>query len=171
MRILTLGDPVLRDKCVPVEAVDRELEQLVRDMGEALREAPGRVGLAAPQVGVLKRLFIYDLGWGPRCLVNPEIIESEGEYPREEGCLSIPGIYVTVQRFDRVKVSGTTLSGHHVVLETCGFGAQVMQHECDHLDGVLIIDHCDAEERGRALTEYDALCALERPGFEGGGGK
>ncbi len=171
MRILTLGDPVLREKCVPVEAVDRELELLARDMGDTLREAPGRVGLAAPQVGVLKRLFIYDLGWGARCLINPEIIETEGEYPREEGCLSIPGIYVTVQRYDLVKVRGTTLSGYHIVLEIGGFGAQVIQHECDHLDGVLIIDRCDPEERGRALTGYEEFRARDRPANGGEGGE
>lgn len=171
MRILTLGDPVLREKCAPVEGVDRDLERLVRDMCETLLEAPGRVGLAAPQVGVPLRLFIYDLGWGPHCLMNPEIVEAEGDYPREEGCLSLPGVYVTIRRYDRVKVRGTTMSGHHIALETSGFGAQVLQHEYDHLEGVLIIDRCDPEQRERALAEYEEFRERERRGGAGEGGE
>jgi peptide deformylase len=102
-------------------------------------------------------MFVYDFGYGPRCLINPRIIEGEGEQTGDEGCLSFPGIYVTVTRFDRIKTSCFTPSGHNIVIESEGFPARVMQHECDHLDGVLLIDRCDAEERERALEEFQEI--------------
>jgi peptide deformylase len=139
MEIRIIGDPALRE------------------MSGTLAASPGRVGLAAPQVGVLKRIFIYDLGHGPHCMINPELVETEDEAICQEGCLSIPGIYVSVPRFQRVKVKCTTLSGHKIVLEAEGFTAQVMQHECDHLEGVLILDRCDPEEKKRALAEFQQL--------------
>jgi peptide deformylase len=157
MEIKTLGDPVLREKCRQVEAVDDEVADLIEKMSETLRASPGRVGLAASQVGVLKKLFVYDLGFGNRCLINPEIIEIENETFCEEGCLSIPGIYISVKRYERVKVKCKTLSGHNIVIEAEGFLAQVLQHECDHLEGVLIIDRCDPAERKRAMEEYQEL--------------
>jgi peptide deformylase len=157
LRIRTLGDPVLREKSRRLEEVDAEARELIEEMADTLCEQPGRVGLAAPQVGVLKRLFVYDLGHGPRCLVNPEIVAAQGEQPNEEGCLSLPGIYITVPRHQRVRVRCSTPSGHNVVIEAEDFPARVMQHECDHLDGVLIIDRCDEEERKRALEEYQEL--------------
>lgn len=157
LRIRKLGDPVLREKSRTVEEFDAEARELISDMADTLSEKPGRAGLAAPQVGVLKRLFVYDLGYGPRCLINPEIVAAQGEQPNEEGCLSLPGIYITVPRFERVRVKCTTPSGHNVVIEAEDFPARLMQHECDHLDGVLIIDRCDDEERKRALEEYQEL--------------
>lgn len=155
LEIRTLGDPVLREKCRAVETVDREVRDLVLKMEETLREAPGRVGLAASQVGVLKKLFIYDLGHGTRCLINPKIVETENETLCEEGCLSLPGVYISLPRFERVKVSCMTPSGQNIVLESVGFTAQVLQHECDHLEGVLIIDRCDPDERKRALEQCE----------------
>jgi peptide deformylase len=157
LEIRTIGDPVLREKCRNVESVDEEVKGIIEQMSETLAGSPGRVGLAACQIGVLKRLFVYDLGQGTHCLINPEIVEAGNETVCEEGCLSIPGIYVSIPRFERVKVRGTTPSGHDVVIEAEGFVAQVLQHECDHLDGVLIIDRCDAEERKKALAEYQEL--------------
>jgi len=161
LEIRTLGDPVLRENCRDVDSLDNEVKSLIQDMGETLSSSPGRIGLAASQVGVLKRLFVYDLGYGTRCLINPEIIESEGEDLCEEGCLSVPGIYVEVPRFERVKVRCTLPSGHRIILENEGLPARVVQHECDHLDGVLIVDRCDPEERRRALEEYQEL-SLQR---------
>ncbi len=154
LRIRTFGDPVLREKCREVEEVDEEVRELIGEMGEVLSEAPGRLGLAASQVGVLKRLFIYDLGAGIRCLINPEIIEAADEEVCEEGCLSIPGVSVSLPRHSRVRARCMTPSGHRIVIEGEGLIAQLLQHECDHLDGVLIIDRCDPEERKRALEEY-----------------
>jgi peptide deformylase len=157
MEIRIIGDPALREKCREVTSTDEEVKDLFKKMADTLAASPGRVGLAASQVGVLKRIFIYDLGYGPRCIINPEIVETEDETFCEEGCLSIPGIYVSLPRFGRVKVKCTTLSGHNIVLEAEGFTAQVLQHECDHLEGVLIIDRCDPEERKRALAEFQQL--------------
>ena len=157
LEIRKLGDIIIRERSREVETIDHEIKELVDAMGEILHSVPGRVGLAAPQVGVLKRLFVYDIGHGVRCILNPLIVESDEEKDCEEGCLSVPGVYVALQRYDLVKMRCTTLRGHNIVVETRGFLAQVFQHECDHLDGVLIIDRCDEEERRRALEEYQDL--------------
>lgn len=157
MEIRTLGDPVLREKCHRVEEMDPEVKGLIKGMSDTLREETTRVGIAAPQVGSIKRLFIYDLGHGVRCALNPEMIEREGEYTSEEGCLSIPGVSIEVRRFQRIKMRCRTTSGHRIVVESWGFSARVFQHECDHLDGILIIDRCSDEERRRALAVYQEL--------------
>jgi peptide deformylase len=157
LEIRTIGDPVLQEKCREVDQLDSEVSNLIDDMIETLGSVPGRAGLAASQVGVLKSLFVYDIGYGPRCLVNPELIETDNEIICEEGCLSIPGVSVSLPRFERVKVRCQTPSGHNIVLESRGFTAQVIQHECDHLEGVMIIDRCDSEEKKRALEEYQEL--------------
>jgi len=154
LKIRTFGDPVLREKCREVEEVDEEVRELIEQMGKALAEEPGRLGLAASQVGVLKRLFVYDLGAGVRCLINPEIIETADEKACEEGCLSVPGVYVSLPRYGRVKARCITPSGHRIVIEGEGLIAQLLQHECDHMEGMLIVDRCDPEERKRALEEY-----------------
>lgn len=161
LKIRTFPDPVLREKCHPVEEVDREVKELIERMGDALGEAPGRLGLAAPQVGVLKRMFVYDLGAGARCLINPEIIEAVDEEPHEEGCLSLPGVYISLPRGGKVRARCMTPSGHRIEIEGEGLLAQLLQHECDHLEGLLIIDRCDPEERKRALEEYREM-ALRR---------
>lgn len=155
--IRKLGDPVLRASCAPVESIDKEIESLIEAMCETLSGQPGGAGLAAPQVGVTARLLIYDAGFGPHALINPEIIEAEGECLIEEGCLSLPGIYVMITRHEQVKVLCQTPSGHHIILETSGFVAQLLQHECDHLDGVLLIDRCDQDEKERAIAEFEEL--------------
>jgi len=157
LEIRTIGDPVLREKCREVDQVDSEVSNLIDDMMETLGSAPGRAGLAASQVGVLKRLFVYDIGYGPRCLINPEMIETDNEITCEEGCLSIPGVSISIPRFERIKVRCQTPSGHNIVVESRGFTAQVMQHECDHLEGVMIIDRCDPEDKKKALEEYQEL--------------
>jgi peptide deformylase len=157
LEIRKLGDPVLREKCAQVTAVDKEMEALIAGMCDALTEKPGRAGLAAPQVGVPFRFFVYDAGFGPRVLINPSVVESSGELLVEEGCLSLPGVYVTLKRYEHVKVRGTTLSGHNIVMETEGFVGQLLQHECDHLDGVLMIDRCESEEKERAIAEFEQL--------------
>jgi peptide deformylase len=157
LKIRKLGDPVLREKSRELSEIDADARELIRDMSEALTAEPGRAGLAAPQVGILKRLFVYDLGYGPRCLVNPEIVSGEGEEAHDEGCLSIPGIYVSVPRYREVSMRCVLPSGHTVQIEAEGFPGRVLQHECDHLDGVLIIDRCDDEDRKRALEEFQEL--------------
>src|SRR5690606_6936709 len=123
----------------PVAAVDERVVQLLKDMVETMYAADG-VGLAAPQVGVSERLIVVDVGEGPIHLVNPILEEAEGVEVGREGCLSIPGVYGLVERHARVVVSGLDLDGKPVRVEGTGLLARALQHEIDHLDGVLFID-------------------------------
>ena len=143
--ILTYPDKRLRKEAAPVEVVDEEIQTIVDDMAETMYAAPG-MGLAATQVGIDKRIIIYDIS-GPEdnpkleVLINPEIVESEGSQLSEsEGCLSVPDFRSDVKRFDRVKVDALDRNGQAVQIETDGIHAIVLQHEIDHLDGVLFID-------------------------------
>lgn len=149
--IRTLGDPVLREPARPVERFDAALRRLADDMIETMREAPG-VGLAAPQVGRSVRLFVFDVGEGPRAVANPVLSGHEGEQVGEEGCLSIPGLYFPVRRALRVVAEGVDLGGDPLRIEGEELVARVLQHEVDHLDGVLFIDRLDEEERRRAMA-------------------
>ncbi len=161
MEIRRVGDPVLREKCIDVEEIDAGIKRLVKEMEETMFASGGR-GLAASQVGVMKRLFIYDGGHGVRCIINPEIIETEGEEEGEEGCLSIPGVVVKVNRAKKIKVRCKTLSGYTILIEPGGFLSRVFQHECDHLDGILIIDRCSVEERRRAFNLLEKMEMAKR---------
>ena len=157
LRIRTLGDPVLRQPARPLEDFDRSLRRLVEDMFETMYDAPG-VGLAAPQVGISLRFFVYDDGktTGRRFLANPEILEREGEQTHDEGCLSIPGPYHPTTRAMRVRVRGQDLEGRPVEVEGEGLVARILQHETDHLDGVLFIDRLPEEGRRQVMKEYRA---------------
>ena len=109
-------------------------------------DAPG-LGLAAPQVGVQKRLFVYDLGEGPRTLVNPVISEARGEWSYEEGCLSVPGLSFEIMRPKEIHLTGYDLDGNEVSIEADELLARLFQHELDHLDGVLLLEHLDDDQR------------------------
>lgn len=137
--IVTLGDEVLRKKCRPVSEVTERIQTLVDDMIETMHDANG-VGLAAPQVGVMRRIFVVDIGDGPIVLINPEIIEMSGEQTGEEGCLSLPGKAGTVTRANYVKIKGLDRYGNEQVYEGTELLARAFQHENDHLDGVIYID-------------------------------
>jgi len=150
--IRTLGDPVLRQPAGPVEEFDDALGALAEDMIETMHEAPG-VGLAAPQVGRAIRLVVFDIGEGPSALVNPTLSSPEGEQVGEEGCLSIPGLYFEVRRAMRVTAQGFDTSGEPVRIEAEELLARVLQHEVDHIDGLLFIDRLDEDERKRAMAE------------------
>lgn len=146
LEILTHPDPVLRTRCAPVTG---NPTALARAMLEAMYAAPGR-GLAAPQVGVTERLFVMDATWkegvpDPRVFVNPEIVASEGRQVNEEGCLSIPGVPRRVARAARVTLAFDGPEGRREERFE-GFAAACVQHEMDHLDGVLILDHPEADE-------------------------
>ena len=150
--IRKFGDPVLRQKAKEVERVTDAHRRLVTDMLQTMREAPG-VGLAGPQVGVLERIFVWEVGeeWG--AVFNPVIqSRSEETVESEEGCLSLPGLYYPVTRPERVVVTGSDENGEPVTLEVDELLARVCQHEIDHLDGVLFIDHLPDELRKEALT-------------------
>lgn len=153
--IRIFGDPVLKQRAAEVTKVDGALLRLVDDMVETMYEAPG-VGLAAPQVGVQKRLFVYDLhdGLGARTLVNPTISDSRGEWEYEEGCLSVPGLYFPIIRPKEVHLTGYDLDGNEVSIEADEFEARVFQHEVDHLDGKLLLEHLDDDQRKSALKAF-----------------
>lgn len=137
--IVKLGDEVLRKKCRPVDKVTERIQILVDDMIETMHDANG-VGLAAPQVGVMRRIFVVDIGDGPIVLINPEIIEMSGEQTGEEGCLSLPGKAGTVTRANYVKIKGFDRDGNEQIYEGTELLARAFQHENDHLDGILYID-------------------------------
>jgi peptide deformylase len=151
LEICKYPDPVLLKKAKPVNKLDDETKKLVQDMIDTMYQAPG-IGLAANQIGRPIRIIVFDItpkdqDRQPSVLVNPEIIESEGEQTLEEGCLSVPEYYSDVKRSAKVKVRGQDLEGNAV--EVCGEGllATVLQHEIDHLDGILFIDRISALKR------------------------
>ena len=132
--IRTQGDPVLEKVCKPVKTMTPRLQGLVDDMLETMYEANG-VGLAAPQVGVLRRIVVIDVGEGPYVLVNPEIIEKDGEQTGQEGCLSVPGVYGIVTRPEHVKAKAFDKDMKPYEIEAEGLFARAICHELDHLDG------------------------------------
>ena len=159
--ILCWPDPLLAEVCAPIEQITPDIETLANDMLETMYAAPSR-GLAAPQVGVLKRLFVMDVGWkegkpDPLVCINPMLQEvSEDRCTNEEGCLSIPGVVAEVSRPARVQMVWTGLNGARYVQSFDGFAATCAQHELDHLDGVVTFDHLDAETRAALIAEFQA---------------
>lgn len=139
LEIVRVGDPVLRTQAKPVKKIGPSLRSLVDDMLETMYRAKG-VGLAAPQIGVLKQLVVIDVGEGPIILFNPSITRTEGEMTGNEGCLSLPGIYGDVTRFEKVQATGLDREGRQVWVEGEGLLARALQHEIDHLAGILFID-------------------------------
>jgi peptide deformylase len=164
--IRTYGDPVLRTPTTPVENIDDGVRKLVEDLTETMYAAPG-VGLAANQIGVSRRVAVFDAqdGLGVRVLINPEIVETAGEYEFEEGCLSVPGHYWTITRPAYARVRSLDLDGSEVEYEGEDLLGRVLQHEIGHLDGGLLIDHLDRRARKRALRDL-RLEALGLPGTE-----
>ncbi|NLC38137.1 MAG: peptide deformylase [Clostridia bacterium] len=138
-QIVKIGDPVLREKAREVPKVTPNIEKLLQNMADTMYDAEG-VGLAAPQIGVSKRVIVIDIGEGLLELINPEILEREGQDRQVEGCLSVPGVQGEVIRAYRVKVKGWDRKGEEKVIIGEGLLARVLQHEIDHLDGVLFVD-------------------------------
>ncbi|NWG30177.1 MAG: peptide deformylase [Rhodocyclaceae bacterium] len=141
--ILRYPDPRLHTVAKPVEAVDAGIKKLVADMFETMYEAPG-IGLAATQVNVHKRVLVLDVSEDksqPMAFINPEILAREGEHVGEEGCLSVPGIYETVKRSERIRVRALNLEGEPFELEADGLLAVCLQHEIDHLDGKVFVEY------------------------------
>jgi len=160
LEIRLFGDPVLTQRSDPVTRFDAELVRFGDDLLETLRAAHG-AGLAAPQVGVLKRMFAYDIPPDPETgehpsgvLVNPVITRWEGEQDGEEGCLSFPGLYYACRRAMEVTVQAVDTRGRPLELDGEGLLARCIQHEVDHLDGVLFIDRLSRGDRKRALKQW-----------------
>lgn len=150
MTIRTYGDPVLKERAREVENIDGSVANLVDSMVETMYAAPG-TGLAANQVGVQRRIFVYDVGEGARTVINPRIVESEGEWAYEEGCLSVPGLSWEIVRPNAVHLVGLDLEGNEVSIEATEFEGRVFQHELDHLDGILLVERLDEDQRKEAL--------------------
>ena len=154
-QIRIFGDPVLKHPAADVVDVDGRFVSLVDAMFDTMYDARG-VGLAAPQVGVGQRFFVYDVGEGegPQALINPKIVATEGEWIYEEGCLSMPGLAVEIVRPKLVTVQATDLDGNEVVVQGDELLGRCFLHEVDHLDGVLMFDRMDREVRKAALKEW-----------------
>jgi peptide deformylase len=159
--IRVFGDPVLRTPTTRVTEIDGALKQLVDDMLETMYAAPG-VGLAAPQVGVQKRFFVYDVGEGPGVVINPEITESRGEWVHDEGCLSVPGLFWPIVRAKQVLLVGQDIDGNDVAFEADELLARMFQHEVDHLDGTLLLARLDGDQRKEAMRALRSR-ALDLP--------
>ena len=137
--VITYPNPILRKKSEVVEKVNDDLKQLVEDMTETMYASHG-IGLAAIQIGVLKRVIVVNVGEGRVVLINPVIDKAEGETRMEEGCLCLPGVMVEVTRHENITVSGLRETGEEVTLYASGLQARALQHEIDHLEGTLIVD-------------------------------
>jgi peptide deformylase len=161
-RVRVIGDPVLRKVADDVTDIDGKLVKLVDDMFDTMYAEPG-IGLAAPQIGVQRRLFVYDIGDGPQTLVNPVITESAGEWVYEEGCLSVPGLFWEIVRPKEIHLTGLDLDGNEVSIEADELLARLFQHELDHLDGVMLIDHLDGDTRKAALKTVRERFADKNP--------
>jgi peptide deformylase len=150
--IRRFGDPVLRMPAAPVRGIDTGVRKLATDMIETMYAAPG-VGLAAPQIGVPRAVIVFDAqdGEGARVLINPELVESDGEYEYEEGCLSVPGHYWPITRPGYVRARGLDLEGNTVEYFGEGLLGRVLQHEIDHLRGILLIERLEKKVRKQAL--------------------
>lgn len=163
MQIFHYPEPVLVKKAEPIAEIDDSIRQLAEDMAETMYAAPG-VGLAAPQVGVSRRLIVLDCSGNDEpphliAAVNPEIVAAEGDSFEEEGCLSVPGYYCRIKRKAEVTVRYLDLEGEEQTLEADGLLAIAFQHEIDHLDGVLFVDHLSPLKRGIFKKKYQKILA------------
>ena len=151
--IRLFGDPVLTQRASEVTDIDAKLVKLAEDMVVTMHDAHG-LGLAAPQVGVQKRMFVYQMGEGdPVTIVNPIIAESRGEWEYEEGCLSIPGLFFPIVRPKEIHLTGFDLDGNEISIEADELEARCFQHELDHLDGRLLLTHLDKDQKKEAMRE------------------
>ena len=163
--IIAYPDPILRKRSEVVEEIGEDLKKLVNDMTETMYASSG-IGLAAIQIGVPKRVIVVNAGEGLVVLINPEIEAAEGETRMEEGCLCLPGVMVEVKRHEKVIVSGLSETGEAITLHAEGLLARALQHEIDHLEGVLIVDKVSKLKR-ELLTSSLRKEARERSAAKG----
>ena len=156
-KIRTFGDPVLKTPASTVDDVDGKIVRLVDDMFDTLVDSDNGLALAAPQIGVRKQVVVWDFGEERLAIINPEIVEFDGEWVYDEGCLSIPGLYVEMLRPKQVLVRGVGLDGEEIEIEADELEARMFQHEIDHLQGVLMFDRMTPDQRRDALIEYRRL--------------
>lgn len=151
--IRLFGDPVLKTRCEPITLFDEKIAALVEDLLETT-SVPGRAGVAAPQIGVNLRAFSFHVDKQLGYVLNPTLVELSGEQRLvEEGCLSLPGLWHKTPRFEHARVAGFDKQGEPIEVSGTGLLAQALQHECDHLNGVLYIDRLDQIERKEAMRQ------------------
>ena len=168
--IRVFGDPVLKRVAEDVSEIDGAFVDTCNDMLDAMYEAPG-IGLAAPQVGIGQRFFVYDFGDGPGVLINPEIRESSGEWEFEEGCLSVPGLSWNIVRPKEIHIVAFDLDGNEISIEADELESRLYQHELDHLDGRLLFDYLEEDQvreakrilRERAMGQTAESSGLQLP--------
>lgn len=156
-QIRTFGDPVLASQALPVTDIDAKIVRIVDEMFDTLYDSDSGIGLAAPQVGIQRQIFVWDMDDEPMVVLNPVIVESDGEWVYDEGCLSIPGLYVEMTRPKTVLMKGIDMNGNEVAIEADELEARLFQHELDHLNGVLMFDRMQPEQRKAAIAEYKKL--------------
>jgi peptide deformylase len=157
MKVIYIGNPLLRLIAKKIEVFDEKLREFVEELSKTMYVEDG-VGLAAPQVGISKRIFVYDAGEGIRVVINPEFLwKSEETVKMEEGCLSIPGIYADLFRPSRVRLRYQDVEGNFHEEELSEYAARIVQHEADHLDGVLFVDHLSAAKRALLKSKLNQI--------------
>lgn len=161
--IRTFGDPVLRTPAATVDDISSSYERLIDDMLETMYEAPG-VGLAAPQIGISKRIFVADVGEGWFAMFNPEIVETSGEWTFDEGCLSVPGRFWPISRPGFAAARGYDIAGNEIEIAGDELLGRVLLHEIDHLDGMLLLERLPRRARKQALKELREEALGLRPG-------
>jgi len=166
-RIVTIPDPVLRQNTKTVTVFHSKIGKIIDNLIDTLYADDGRAGLAAPQIGVSRRIAVLDCGDGLIELINPEIIEKDGSQTGSEACLSIPGYSGTVERANHIKVRNFDRKGKEHIIEAEEFPARCIQHEMDHLDGILYIDHVPADkfynDTQEEKADLSAVLKLSRP--------
>ena len=144
MKVITYGNPVLRKKAKNIKSIDKDIVNLTDEMFKIMHtNVPQGIGLAAPQVGISIALFVYELDDERGVLINPKILEKKGKEIGEEGCLSVPGIFGPVARAKEIVVTALNLKGKKITINAKGLKARVIQHEIDHLKGILFTDYID----------------------------
>ena len=150
--IRTLSDPILKQKSKRVSTIDGSIKRLIRNMIETIHSEPGRVGLAAPQIGIPLRVIVIGLPEEEDiAIINPEIVRRRGERLIDEGCLSVPGYFGQIKRAESVTVKGRDQNGKEIRIKANGLLAQVLEHEIDHLNGVLYLEHLESMEQLRKI--------------------
>jgi len=152
--IRTFGDPVLKAEASAITEINGKIARLVDDMFDTLYDSDSGIALAAPQIGVQKQVVVWDIDDQPMALINPEVVESDGEFVYSEGCLSIPDLYVDILRPNKVLVRGVDIDGNLIEIEAEELMGRMLQHEIDHLHGVLMFDRMTPEQRKAAMAEY-----------------
>lgn len=151
--IRLFGDPVLKTPTDPIGVIDERVRALIQDLLDSV-DMPGRAGVAANQIGVGLRAFSYNVNGEVGYIINPQLVETSGDAELvDEGCLSVPGLWHKTKRYPHAKAVGIDLDGNELVLEGEGLMAQMLQHECDHLDGLVYLDRLDKEGRKEAMRQ------------------